>query len=162
MDDGADIELGFGSAPAHVSLTPFSPIPSTSARRLSSCFVGPSHPVPAARRLAWVSLQGRLVNTEEASSARAVNVGGLAPAEAAAWELFSPLHRFLIVAVIGVAAAESKKNGQISRLQKSVQLRVCIYYSRLSLVVFCQVIKNQIRTLFIISFTHFINSFVRP
>jgi hypothetical protein len=44
--------------------------------------------------------------------------------EAVAWELFSPVQRFLIVAVIGVAAAESKKNRLIWRLTKSVELRV--------------------------------------
>lgn len=46
--------------------------------------------------------------------------------EALAWELFTPYQRFLIVAVIGVAAAESKKNGVIRQLQKSVDLRVRI------------------------------------
>ncbi|EXB48387.1 hypothetical protein L484_007965 [Morus notabilis] len=123
MDDEADRELGFSAAPPHlVSLTPFSPVPSPSTRRLSSCFVEPSRPVAAARRLAWVSLQGRLINADEASSATTIK-GGLAPKEAVSWELFSPVQRFLIVAVIGVAVAESKKNAQISRLRKSVELR---------------------------------------
>ena len=122
MDVEADHELGFSAArPPLVSLTP---IPSPYTRRLSSCFVEPSRPVAAARRLAWVSLQGRLLNADEASSARAIK-GGLLPEEAVAWDLFSPVQRFLIVAVIGVAVSESKKNAQISRLRKSVQLRVC-------------------------------------
>lgn len=62
------------------------------------------------------------MNAEEASSARAVK-GGLSREEAVAWELFSPIQRFLIVAVIGVAAAESKKNRLISQLTKSVEFR---------------------------------------
>ncbi|PON89233.1 inactive rhomboid protein [Trema orientale] len=119
MAEEAEEELGFNAAPPLVSLTPFSP---ASTRRLSSCFVRPSRPVPAARRLAWVSLQGRILDAEEASSARAIK-GGLAPDEAAAWELFSPIQRFLIVAVIGVAVAESKKNGLIFQLKKSVEFR---------------------------------------
>ena len=41
-----------------------------------------------------------------------------------AWELFSPAQRFLIVAVIGVAVSESKKNGIINQLKESVELRV--------------------------------------
>ncbi|KAL5567186.1 hypothetical protein UlMin_030350 [Ulmus minor] len=112
----------FNSSPSLVSLSPFSPIPAPSSRRLSACFARPSRPVAAARRLAWVSLQGRLVNAEEASSARAIK-GGLDRSEAVAWELFSPFLRFLVVAVIGVAVAESKKNRQICKLKKSVQLR---------------------------------------
>ncbi|KAF3452572.1 hypothetical protein FNV43_RR03005 [Rhamnella rubrinervis] len=112
-------DLGFDSAPSIVSLAPFSPIPS---RRLSSCFTQPTRPVPAPRHLAWLSLEGRLVNAEKASSARAIK-GGLTPDVAVAWELFTPIERFLIVAVIGVAAAESKKNAQIWHLKNSVELR---------------------------------------
>lgn len=127
-----DAELGFISGSAHaaspfppplvVSLSPFSPIPSPSSRRLSSQFA-PSRPVPLARRLAWVSLQGRLVNAEEASSAKTIG-GGFNKEQIMAWELFSPIQRFLIVAVIGVAVAESKKNRIISQLKNSVELRV--------------------------------------
>lgn len=128
MEEAADEDLGLGCAahaalpPALVSLAPFS---SPSPRRLSTGgFAQQSCPVPAQpKRMAWVSLQGRLVNAEEASSARAVG-GGLSRDEAVAWELFSPVQRFLIVAVIGVAAAESKKNRLIWRLTKSVELRV--------------------------------------
>ncbi|XP_015571372.1 uncharacterized protein LOC8274407 isoform X2 [Ricinus communis] len=118
----ADPLFGFspGTAPPSVvTLSPFSPIPVPSSRRLSSHFI-PSRPVPSARRLAWVSLRGRLVNAEEASSAKAI---GLSREETVAWELFSPIQRFLIVAVIGVAVAESKKNLLISQLKKSVDLR---------------------------------------
>ncbi|XVF04663.1 hypothetical protein REPUB_Repub05bG0104400 [Reevesia pubescens] len=112
--DSADL------APASlVSLSPFSPCPSC----VSTNFAQPSRPfVSSARRLAWVSLQGRLVNAEEASSARTIG-GGFGREEAVAWQLFSPIERFLIVAVIGVATAESKKNRQLCQLKKSMELR---------------------------------------
>ncbi|KAF8041161.1 hypothetical protein BT93_B3168 [Corymbia citriodora subsp. variegata] len=124
-------DLGFGSGSfsgsvpsALVSLAPFSP--AAPRRRLSSQFAEPARPVPSARRLAYVSLQGRLVNAEEATSARAIVGGGcgaLDLEEAAAWELFSPVQRVLLVAVIGVAVAESRKNRMISQLRNSVELR---------------------------------------
>ncbi|KAM3693247.1 hypothetical protein ACJW30_08G151800 [Castanea mollissima] len=115
----ADTELGFETGGAAlVSLAQFSSTPS--ARRLSSNFSQPSRPIISAKRLAWVSLQGRLVNAEEASSAKTF---GLSRAEAVAWELFTPLQRFLIVAVIGVAVAESKKNRLIWQLTEAVELR---------------------------------------
>ncbi|XP_031285135.1 uncharacterized protein LOC116143816 [Pistacia vera] len=127
--EGDDHDHGcfsFGTVSAHspslVSLAAFSAIPSPSPRRLSSHFTRPSRPVSEVRKLAWVSLEGRLVNAEEASSAKAIK-GGLSREEAAAWEMFTPIHRFLIVAVIGVAVAESKKNRVISQLKKSVELR---------------------------------------
>ncbi|THG17626.1 hypothetical protein TEA_014735 [Camellia sinensis var. sinensis] len=123
--DEEEPESGFGAAfaaPSIVTLTPFSPSVSPSPRRLSSHFIRPNRPVRAARQLAWVSLQGRLVGAEEASSARTIG-GGLSPAEAVSWELFSPIHRILVVAVVAVAAANSKKNKQICQLRKSVQLR---------------------------------------
>ncbi|KAK3022606.1 hypothetical protein RJ639_045757 [Escallonia herrerae] len=119
-------EPGFGSAvfapPALVSLSAISPTFSPSPRRLSSHFTPPNRPLSTVRQLAWVSLQGRLVGAEDASSARAIG-GGLTPEEAVAWELFSPVHRVLIVAVIAVAAANSNKNKQIYRLTKSVEYR---------------------------------------
>ncbi|KAM7277960.1 hypothetical protein ACFE04_005094 [Oxalis oulophora] len=64
-----------------------------------------------------------MVNTEDSSSARAINKCGFTRDQALAWDLFTPYQRFLIVAVIGVAVAESKKNGVIQQLQKSVELR---------------------------------------
>ncbi|BBN68854.1 hypothetical protein Prudu_607S000300 [Prunus dulcis] len=72
---------------------------------------------------ARVSLDGQLVNADEASSARAIK-GGLNPEQAVAWELFSPIQRFLFVAMISVAVAESKKNSRIMKLTKSVELRL--------------------------------------
>ncbi|KAF4354620.1 hypothetical protein F8388_009611 [Cannabis sativa] len=119
MEQQHQQQLGFNSAPPLVSLTPFTP---SSKRRLSSSFIKPTPPVPAATPLSWVSLQGRLLHADEASSASAIK-GGLLPDEAVAWELFSPIQRFLIVAVIGVAVAESKKNGIILQLKKSVAFR---------------------------------------
>ncbi|XP_059665202.1 uncharacterized protein LOC132311340 [Cornus florida] len=124
MED-ADQETGLGAAyfpPSLVSLTPFPPSISPSPRRLSSHFTEPSRPVRAARKLAWVSLQGRIVGAEEASSARSIG-GGLNREEAVAWELFSPIHRILIVAVVAVASVNSKKNKQIFQLRRSVELR---------------------------------------
>ncbi|KAF6171702.1 hypothetical protein GIB67_007223 [Kingdonia uniflora] len=116
---------GFGSAratlpPSLVSLTPY--ISPTPTRRLSSCFTEQARPVHSAPRLSWVSLQGRIVGAEECSSARAIG-GSLGGEEAVAWELFSPIHRVLIVAVIAVAAADLKKSRQILKLQRSVDLR---------------------------------------
>ncbi|OMO68589.1 hypothetical protein CCACVL1_19894 [Corchorus capsularis] len=105
--------------PSLVSISPFSPCP----RRISTSFAQPSRPVVcSARRMARVSLQGRLLNAEEASSARAIG-GSFSREEALAWELFSPIERFLIVAVIGVATADSKKILLLSQLKKSVNLR---------------------------------------
>ncbi|CAK7339296.1 unnamed protein product [Dovyalis caffra] len=118
-------------SPSLVTLSPFPAIPTPSSRRRLSSHFTPNRAVPSARRLAWVSLQGRVVNAEEASSGKAI---GLSREDGVAWELFSPAQRFLIVAVIGVAVSESKKNGIINQLQKSVELRVCclILYERIA------------------------------
>ncbi|KAI3461079.1 hypothetical protein Pfo_017742 [Paulownia fortunei] len=126
MEELDDQESAFGSAlpPALVSLTPFTSSVSPSPRRLSSCFTQPSKPVRAKRQLAWVSLQGRLVGAEEATSAKTVDKnGGFSAKEAAAWELFTPIQRVLVVAVVAAAAINSKKIKQIFKLQKSVELR---------------------------------------
>ncbi|KAG1327267.1 hypothetical protein COCNU_01G012010 [Cocos nucifera] len=109
--------------PARVSLAPFSPFVSLTPRRLSSCFNDPSRAAtPARKKLAWVSLQGRLVGAQEATSASAVG-RGLAPADAVAWELFTPLQRVLIVAVVAVAASKSKRARKIAQLYRSVDIR---------------------------------------
>ncbi|KAK6144020.1 hypothetical protein DH2020_020840 [Rehmannia glutinosa] len=126
MEELDDQESPFGSAlpPALVSLTAFTPSVSPSIRRLSSCFTQPSKPIRAKRQLAWVSLQGRLVGAEEATSAKTVDKNGAFCAdEAAAWELFSPIQRVLIVAVIAAAAIDSRKNKQIFKLQKFIEIR---------------------------------------
>ena len=58
--------------------------------------------------------------------------GGLGPDESIAWQLFSPIERFLIVAVIGVAVSESKKNHQIAQLTRAVELRVLCFLNSTS------------------------------
>lgn len=120
MDDQHNQENLFQSFPNVVSFA--SPVHTPSHRRLSSNFTQPRPPIPAARRLAWVSLQGKLVNAEQASSVRSIK-GALGPDEAIAWQLFTPIERFLIVAVIGVAVSESKSNHQIGQLKRAVELR---------------------------------------
>ncbi|KAL1199111.1 hypothetical protein V5N11_014610 [Cardamine amara subsp. amara] len=124
MDDEPGSDPGFyPTPPASVHLAPFfSPVPHPSTRRLSTQFTRRCQPLQSSRRLAYISLQGLLVNSDEASSARSIG-GGLSREESLAWELFTPYQRFLIVAVIGVAAAESKKNRVIRQLQNSVDLR---------------------------------------
>ncbi|GMH00073.1 hypothetical protein Nepgr_001912 [Nepenthes gracilis] len=110
--------------PNLVTLCPFTPKNFKYSRRLSSRFAVLNRPVRfhVARELAWVSLQGLLVGAEEATSAKTIG-GGLSRDEAVVWELFSPMHRILIVAVVAVAVANSKKTGQIYQLRKCVQLR---------------------------------------
>lgn len=125
--DIADADPDLGSAAqehAPPSLVFLSPFTAPSSRCLSSCFTEPRRPVQSARKnLAYVSLQGRLINAEEATSAREIG-GGLSKEEIVAWELFSPIQRVTTVAVIGVAVAESRKNRVISQLKKSVEVRV--------------------------------------
>ncbi|EYU18021.1 hypothetical protein ABFS82_14G214700 [Erythranthe guttata] len=126
MAESDEHESTFGSVfpPSLVYLTPFTPSASPSPRRLSSCFTQATKPIRAKRQLAWVSLQGRLVGAEEATSAKSVDRNGaFSPREAAAWELFTPIQRVLLVAVVAAAAANSEKNRRILKLQKSVQLR---------------------------------------
>ncbi|KAL1832074.1 hypothetical protein ACET3Z_001725 [Daucus carota] len=125
MEAEAD-DFGFSAAdfkpPFSISLTPFPPCSSPAPRRLSSSFIPPSEPVRAAKQLSWLSLQGRLVGAEAATSAKAIG-GGLGVEEAMAWEMFSPVQRVLVVAVIAVAVKNAKKDREILRLKNSVQLR---------------------------------------
>ncbi|KAI3706365.1 hypothetical protein L6452_24050 [Arctium lappa] len=124
--EAADDQINVGAPPSvppsWVSLSPYPLQVHPSPRRLSTHFTPPTRPIPAARQLAWVSLQGRLVGAEEASSAKSIG-GGFTPREAVAWELFSPMHRILIVAIIAAAAANSKKNKLIAQLKKSIEIR---------------------------------------
>ncbi|CAI9106592.1 OLC1v1005784C1 [Oldenlandia corymbosa var. corymbosa] len=125
-DDPEPISASKFQPPNFVTLSPFSPTVSPSPRRLSSCFLEPNRPIRAGRQLAWVSLQGRLIGAEEASSAKSITRGNgsvLSPEEAISWELFTPIHRILIVAVIAVASANCQRNKEIIRLKKAVELR---------------------------------------
>ncbi|KAF3518571.1 hypothetical protein DY000_02062225 [Brassica cretica] len=119
MDESDSDPGSYPIPPASVHLSSLTPPPS--ARLLLSRHVTRrTRPLQSSPPLAYLSLQGLL---GEASSARSIGGGGLSREEALAWELFTPYQRFLIVAVIGVAAAESKKNGVIAQLQNSVDLR---------------------------------------
>ncbi|KAJ1290180.1 hypothetical protein BS78_02G223800 [Paspalum vaginatum] len=103
--------------PSRVSVS--SPSPCSRRRcALASRFREPAAP----RRHAWVSLQGRLVGAEEASSAASA-APGLRPDEAVAWELFSPLHRVLLVATVAAASSRSHAARRIEQLQRSIHLR---------------------------------------
>ncbi|KAJ0260857.1 hypothetical protein HA466_0040950 [Hirschfeldia incana] len=118
MDEPDSDPGSYPIPPASVHLAPFSS--SLTPRLLSSHVTRRTQPLQSSPPLAYLSLQGFL---DEASSTRSIGVGGMSREEALALELFTPYQRFLIVAVIGVAAAESKKNGVIRKLQKSVDLR---------------------------------------
>ncbi|RID68377.1 hypothetical protein BRARA_C00536 [Brassica rapa] len=122
MDEPDSDPGSYPTPPASVHLASFSSLtPPPSARLLLSRHVTRrTRPLQSSPPLAYLSLQGLL---DEASSARSIGGGGLSREEALAWELFTPYQRFLIVAIIGVAAAESKKNGVIGQLQNSVDLR---------------------------------------
>ncbi|XP_050369369.1 uncharacterized protein LOC126787551 [Argentina anserina] len=131
MEDSPYQELRFGLESTRLRLGSafLSPIPSPSTRRLSITSAerrpsrcGVRNAPAAARQLSWMSLQGWLADADEATSARAIK-GGLEPDQAVAWELFTPIQRILFVAVISVAAAESKKNRRIVELKKSVEFR---------------------------------------
>ncbi|KAF5198783.1 inactive rhomboid protein [Thalictrum thalictroides] len=122
--DNNFINAFFHAPPSLISLANFSPsIRTSSCRRLSSQFSEPTRPINSDRRLSWVSLEGRLIGAEEASSAKAIK-GNLGLDEVIAWDLFSPIHRVLIVAIIAVATNDLKKSRQISSLKRSVDLRV--------------------------------------
>nr|VDC86091.1 unnamed protein product [Brassica oleracea] len=122
MDESDSDPGSYPIPPASVHLASFSSLtPPPPARLLLSRHVTRrTRPLQSSPPLAYLSLQGLL---DEASSARSIGGGGLSREEALAWELFTPYQRFLIVAIIGVAAAESKKSGVIAQLQNSVDLR---------------------------------------
>uniref|UniRef100_A0A0E0M2S3 Uncharacterized protein n=1 Tax=Oryza punctata TaxID=4537 RepID=A0A0E0M2S3_ORYPU len=106
-----------GGPPSRVSVSSSS---STPRRRcaLTSRFREPASP----RRHAWLSLQGRLVGAEEATSAASA-APGLPPDEAVAWELFSPIHRVLLVATVAAASSRSHEARRIEQLQRSIHIR---------------------------------------
>lgn len=145
MDDEAIANAnGAPSPPCVVSVSALS----GSRRRLSTSFLERSRrPVSSSEKLkpmAWISLQGRLLNADEASSARTI-CGGFSAELALAWNLFPPIHRFLLVAVIGAAVARSRKDFQICQLKNSVQLRVPLpSLTRFSLLCFIITCSNPL------------------
>ncbi|XXG56574.1 hypothetical protein AAC387_Pa03g3951 [Persea americana] len=122
MEDAGSESPCLASATTALVSLPNSAAHSPSPRRLSTNFRSHRCPVPASRRLSWHSLQGRLVGAAEATSARAIG-GDLSGEQSVAWELFSPIHRVLIVSVVASAAADLRKTRQIFQLQRSVELR---------------------------------------
>ncbi|KAK1259409.1 hypothetical protein QJS04_geneDACA010348 [Acorus gramineus] len=106
--------------PSMVTFASFLPTPSP--RRLSSCLGDPSpfrSVRSTARRLSWVDLRGRMIGAQEATSARTIG-GGLGRDETLAWELLSPLHRVLIVAVVAVAANRSRQDQILQNMQQKL------------------------------------------
>lgn len=111
-----------GGPPSRVSVSSSSSTPRRRCAALTSRFREPASP----RRHAWVSLQGRLVGAEEATSAASA-APGLPPDEAVAWELFSPLHRVLLVATVAAASSRSHEARRVEQLQRSIHIRVWFY-----------------------------------
>ncbi|CAJ1955606.1 unnamed protein product [Sphenostylis stenocarpa] len=130
---------GAPSPPLFVSVAALS----SSRRRLSASFVERSRPISSEKPTAWISLQGRLLNADEASSARTIG-GGLSAEQALAWNLFPPICRFLVVAVIGTAVARSRKDLRICHLKKSVELRDQVLSSmQQKLDTLCELVNNS-------------------
>ncbi|CAF2135827.1 unnamed protein product [Brassica napus] len=98
--------------PASVHLSPFSSLAPPPSARLHFTRRR-TQPLQSSR---YTSLKSLL--DDPTSSARSIGRD-----EALAWELFTPHQRVMIVAVIGAAAAESKKNGVIRQLRKSIDLK---------------------------------------
>ncbi|XP_028555254.1 uncharacterized protein LOC110094833 [Dendrobium catenatum] len=114
---------GFFPVAASVAFHCVSFPPSPSPLRLLSHFAEPDRPIISdRRRQAWVSLQSHFVGASEATSARAIGKG-LGAAEAVAWELFTPLHHVLLVALVSISSAESRRSRRILQLQQSVDVR---------------------------------------
>ncbi|KAI0503821.1 hypothetical protein KFK09_014764 [Dendrobium nobile] len=114
---------GFFPVAASVAFHCVSFPPSPSPLRLLSHFAEPDRPIISNRqRQAWVSLQSHFVGASEATSARAIGKG-LGAAEAVAWELFTPLHHVLLVALVSISSAESRRSRRILQLQQSVDVR---------------------------------------
>jgi hypothetical protein len=107
----------------------------TDATQLESIRLGPtlatslafSRPenLSADEKFAYISLDGRLINAELATSATSIG-GRLGEQEAQAWQDFAPLQRVLIVAVSAAAAAAAKHSNrkEIDLLLKTVENRV--------------------------------------
>lgn len=100
--------------PASVHLSPFSSLAPPPSARLHFARRR-TQPLQSSPR--YTSLKSLL--DDPTSSARSIGRD-----EALAWELFTLHQRVMLVAVIGAAAAESKKNGVIRQLRKSIDLKV--------------------------------------
>lgn len=76
-------------------------------------------------KFAYISLDGRLINAELATSVTSIG-GKLGDKEAQAWEDFAPMQRVLIVAVSAAAAAAAKQRNrkEIDTLLRTVENRV--------------------------------------
>ncbi|KAL2620879.1 hypothetical protein R1flu_001084 [Riccia fluitans] len=79
---------------------------------------------PGFHDTAWLSLDGRLMNADTATSLGRIG-GNLGRLEACVWEGLSPLQRVLIVAVAAAAAAAAKAKGthEVARLQRAIYER---------------------------------------
>ncbi|CAN7037667.1 hypothetical protein BRARA_B00463 [Brassica rapa] len=99
--------------PASVHLSPFSSLAPPPSARLHFARRR-TQPLQSSPR--YTSLKSLL--DDPTSSARSIGRD-----EALAWELFTLHQRVMLVAVIGAAAAESKKNGVIRQLRKSIDLK---------------------------------------
>lgn len=75
-------------------------------------------------KFAYISLDGRLINAELATSVTSIG-GKLGDKEAQAWEDFAPMQRVLIVAVSAAAAAAAKQRNrkEIDTLLRTVENR---------------------------------------
>ena len=122
------MDYGFANppiAPSLISLSPFTPNSVPSTCRLSYNFVQPSHPVSSTKQLFSIFLQGRFVNAKEVNLTWTIG-SGLSLEQAVAWELFSPIQKFLIAIIIGVVVIECQKNHYICQLKKSMELKISL------------------------------------
>lgn len=104
-------------------------------------------------KFAYISLDGRLINAELATSVTTIG-GKLGDEEARAWEDFAPMQRVLIVAVAAAAAAAAKHRNtkEIDRLLKTVENRVlrCNRQHRIltAIASFFNIIVSSLHTFF--------------
>ncbi|KAK9122896.1 hypothetical protein Sjap_012498 [Stephania japonica] len=90
--------------------------------------LGPDSTIGLRRQFALGDLtiaQGRLVGADEATASR--TIGGpfreAGPDVGFAWDLFSPLHRVLVVSVVAVAVSRLNRCRELWRLRRAVDLR---------------------------------------
>lgn len=100
--------------------------PSTRTLRRLSLSHSRSVPIPAAAPgslLSLVSLKGVPVGAEEASSPAVVG-RVLSSEQSAAWALFTPMQRLLLVATVAAATADVNKCRSTSALRRPLQNKV--------------------------------------